>query len=1445
MDRKIDPRYHVPGFLESAATAWPGRPHPLGAHWDGEGVNFAVYSELAREVELCLFDSPSDGKPSRSYRLRERTGHVWHGYVPALGPGTLYGFRVNGPYEPGRGLRCNPFKLVVDPYARALAGPLDWAAHPWAYPMEQPGEDWVLDDTDDSAGIPKGVVVDDRFDWRGDRRPATPWNETVIYEAHVRGLTMRHPGVPRELRGTYAGVAHPAVVEHLRSLGVTAVELLPVHEIADEYFLVEKGLSNYWGYSTLGFFAPSVRYARSREPGAQVREFREMVRALHAAGIEVILDVVYNHTAEGNHLGPTLSLKGIDNPTYYRLVPGNPRMYRDYTGTGNSLNLRHPQTLQLVMDSLRYWVQEMHVDGFRFDLATTLVRGEHLVDRHSSFLDAVHQDPVLRNVKLIAEPWDVGEGGYQVGGFPLGWSEWNGKYRDTVRAYWRGDPGTLGELGFRLTGSSDLYDDGRRPHASVNFVVSHDGFTLHDLVSYNHKHNEANGEANRDGDNHNLSYNFGVEGPTDRQDIVRQRERQKRNFIATLFLSQGVPMLCAGDEMGRTQGGNNNAYCQDNETSWIRWDLSATDRELLEFTRAAARLRREHPAFRRRRFFRGRSVRGSEVKDLTWLRPDGQEMSDEEWTSGFVKAFGMCLAGDALEEFDARGRHVVDDTFLLLFNADGASIQFTLPHYGDTDEWEVVLDTNRPEVREGAEAVDASEEFLLEGRTMVVFRARHYTPERWAAIHEAAAQRDAQLELTPHAPEPPAEPVAWVEAEEPAEDDAEEPETEDGAGEIPGVGTDAEQGGEVASAATEERPLGARIDGDGVEFRVWAPGHERVEVVVYEKTGNREQGTGDSRQQQRQEEGEVHPLAEEGEGWWSGRVAGIGAGARYRFRLDGGDAFPDPASRSQPEGVHGPSEVVDPGAFRWTDGEWRGIPAEEMTIYEVHVGTATPEGTFEGLIPRLDHLVELGVTAVEIMPVAEFPGHRNWGYDGVDLFAPDSSYGGPEGLRRLVDAAHARGLAVILDVVYNHFGPEGNYLPAFTSGRIFTERHKTPWGAAVNYDGAGGAAVRELVVGNALHWAREYHVDGLRLDATHAIIDDSPVHLLAELAERVRAEGAPGRSFVLFAEDERNERALALPRAEGGMGLDGVWADDLHHQLRAMVAGDREGYFASFSGSAEDVAATLRKGWFYEGQRSPHTGEERGTPAEGVPLPAFVVCIQNHDQVGNRAMGDRLNHAVSPAAYRAVSALLLAAPATPLLWMGQEWAASTPFQYFTDHPEELGRLVTEGRREEFKHFSAFADPEMRERIPDPQDPETFRRSTLLWEEREKEPHAGVLALYRELLALRRAEPALRNRARESVDAAAVGERAVALRREAPDGGALLLVAGFEEGPLRVDLGALPATRAPDGGRWEPVLATEEARFGGEREGEVVSVSADGVLEMEGPGAVLLRSQPQG
>jgi len=713
----------VPGFLESATTAWPGKPYPLGATWDPDrqGTNFAIYSELAYEVELCVFRSPGDAEPGATYRLRERTGYVWHGFVPGLGPGTFYGYRINGPYQVDRGHRCNPFKLLVDPYARALAGPVDYAAHPYAYPFDQPGDDWVMDDEFDFTGVPKGVVIDTGFDWQDDQPPRIPWAETVIYEAHVKGLTMLHPDIPREMRGTYRAVSHPAIVEHLKSIGVTALELLPVHEIADEPFLVARGLRNYWGYSTLNFFSPEGRYAFARDYGEQVREFKEMVRTLHKAGIEVILDVVYNHTAEGHHLGPTLSFKGIDNPTYYRLVPHNPRFYMDYTGTGNSLNLRHPQTLQLVMDSLRYWVQEMHVDGFRFDLAATLARELHEVDRLSSFFDVIHQDPVISQVKLIAEPWDVGEGGYQVGNFPVLWAEWNGKYRDTVRAYWRGDPGTLGELGYRLTGSSDLYeDDGRRPHASINFITAHDGFTLHDLVCFNHKHNDANGEGNRDGTDHNLSYNFGVEGPTDRADIMRQRERQKRNFIATLLLSQGVPMICGGDEIGRTQYGNNNAYCQDNEIGWVGWRMTDEKRCLLEFTRKVARLRREHPTFRRRKFFRGREIRGSQVKDLVWLRPDGKDMTDIEWNSGMVRCFGMALGGDAMEEWDDHGRHIVDDDFLLLFNADGGSMDFTIPAFGRSKRWEVVLDTSEPELAEGARTLAPGEMVTLEGRSMLV-----------------------------------------------------------------------------------------------------------------------------------------------------------------------------------------------------------------------------------------------------------------------------------------------------------------------------------------------------------------------------------------------------------------------------------------------------------------------------------------------------------------------------------------------------------------------------------------------------------------------------------------------------------------------------------------------------------------------------------------------------
>lgn len=621
--------------------------------------------------------------------------------------------------------------------------------------------------------------------------------------------------------------------------------------------------------------------------------------------------------------------------------------------------------------------------------------------------------------------------------------------------------------------------------------------------------------------------------------------------------------------------------------------------------------------------------------------------------------------------------------------------------------------------------------------------------------------------------------------------------------------------------------MGALPCSGGVDFRVWAPGHERVDVVLYGPDAER-----------------VHPMSPEGEGWFAARVEGAGPGSRYKYRLDEGEAFPDPASRSQPDGVHGPSEVVDPFAFRWTDAGWKGLALEEITaIYELHVGTATPEGSFDALIGRLDDLAELGVDAVEVMPVAEFPGERNWGYDGVSLWAAASAYGGPEAMRRFVDAAHARGIAVILDVVYNHFGPEGNYLPAVTSGRIFTERHHTPWGAAVNYDCEGSAAVRAFVIGNAVHWAREHHLDGLRLDATHAILDDSDPHLLRELGERVRAALPEGRRFVLIAEDERNELRLVTPASEGGLGLDAVWADDLHHQLRRLAAGDREGYFAEYEGTAAAAAETLRRGWFYEGQRTVRRGEPRGTPAAGLPPRAFVHCLQNHDQVGNRAMGDRLNHAVPLGVFRALSALLLASPYTAMLWMGQEWAASSPFLYFTDHPEALGRLVTEGRRREFAGFSAFSDPATRERIPDPQVPETFQRSKLRWEERERMPHAGVLALYRELLRLRREHPALRRRDRESFAVAPLGDSGLALRREGGEGEALLLVVSVGEGGLEADLSSLAETRAPEGAAWEVVLSTEEGRFGSEAEGEVVSLGAQGRLRMVGAGGVLLRAGP--
>ena len=676
---------------------WPGKPYPLGATWDGEGVNFALFSENATAVELCLFDGSEPVAEYARIRVEERTDQIWHVYVPGLWPGHHYGYRVHGPYEPQAGHRFNPNKLMLDPYAKSIAGTVEWSDAMFGYHIGDPAADLSFDTRDNAANIPKCVVVDQAFTWGGDAQLKTPWEKTVIYEVHVKGLTFRHPDVPDALRGTYAGLTTPAVIDYLQALGVTAVELLPIHQFVRDKQLADRGLANYWGYNTIGFFAPDIRYATSPVRGRHVREFKTMVKTLHSAGIEVILDVVYNHTAEGSHLGPTLSFRGIDNASYYRLMADDKRYYMDYTGCGNTLNVTHPRALQLVMDSLRYWVLEMHVDGFRFDLASALARELHEVDRLGAFFDILHQDPVLSQVKLIAEPWDLGEGGYQVGNFPVGWAEWNGKYRDTIRRYIKGDGGQAAELGYRLTGSSDLYSSsGRRPYASVNFVTAHDGFTLHDLVSYDHKHNEANGEDNRDGTDDNASWNCGAEGPTDDPAINELRERQKRNFLALLLLSQGVPMICGGDEIGRTQRGNNNAYCQDSDISWFDWQLDRASRELLDFTRHLIALRKQHPVLRRRGFFQGRKIRGSEVKDISWLRPDGKEMTDEDWNKGYVRSLVLRLAGDAITELDEKGRAIVDDTLLILLNMHHESLSFTLPAHKKGVRWQAVLDTAEP-----------------------------------------------------------------------------------------------------------------------------------------------------------------------------------------------------------------------------------------------------------------------------------------------------------------------------------------------------------------------------------------------------------------------------------------------------------------------------------------------------------------------------------------------------------------------------------------------------------------------------------------------------------------------------------------------------------------------------------------------------------------------------
>ena len=708
---------------------WTGRAAPLGATYDGAGTNFALYSSVADRVELCLLD---DGRHETRVELTEVDGFIWHAYLPGVGPGQRYGYRVHGPYDPGNGQRCNPAKLLLDPYAKAIEGQADGHESLFGYPFSDPA---ARNTADSRKHAMLSVVVDEEFDWGGDLAPGHSYHESVVYEAHIRGLTMRHPGVPPQLRGTYAGLAHPEVVGHLTRLGVTTVELMPVHQFVQDGHLLDRGLSNYWGYNTIGFFAPHNGYASSGGCGGQVSEFKAMVKALHAAGIEVILDVVYNHTAEGNHMGPTLSFRGIDNSAYYRLVDDDPAHYFDTTGTGNSLLMRSPHVLQLIMDSLRYWVTEMHVDGFRFDLAATLARQFHEVDRLSAFFDLIQQDPVISRVKLIAEPWDVGEGGYQVGNFPPLWSEWNGRYRDAVRDFWRGEPGSLGEFASRLTGSSDLYQHSRRtPRASVNFVTAHDGFTLRDLVSYNDKHNEANGEGNRDGESHNRSWNCGAEGDTDDPDVLELRARQQRNLLATLLLSQGIPMLCHGDELGRTQRGNNNAYCQDNEVSWVDWEITDEQRSLTDFTRYVIDLRARHPVLRRRRFFHGETPTNATqpLPDVMWLRPDAREMTERDWHREDAYSMGVFLNGDAIAERDPHGRRVVDDSFLLLLNGYWEPVVFRLPDESFGERWTTLIDTADPDGIPDERERKSGSRLRVEPRSLVVLSrpARDSRPAR-------------------------------------------------------------------------------------------------------------------------------------------------------------------------------------------------------------------------------------------------------------------------------------------------------------------------------------------------------------------------------------------------------------------------------------------------------------------------------------------------------------------------------------------------------------------------------------------------------------------------------------------------------------------------------------------------------------------------------------------
>lgn len=1294
-------------------AVWPGVPYPLGATWNGEGVNFALFSENAERVELCLFDDQGRRELQR-IPLPEQTDRIWHGYLPELRPGQLYGYRVYGPYAPQQGHRFNPRKLLLDPYTKGLVGPLRWSDAQFGYRLGHKQGDLSFNSRDSASGMPKCQVVDAAFTWGDDKPPAIPWHDTIIYELHVRGFTLQHPEIPPNLRGTYAGLATPTVVDYFKKLGITAVELMPIHGFVDDRHVQDRNLHNYWGYNSLAFFAPEQRYSAS----GQIQEFKSMVKTLHSAGIEVILDVVYNHTAEGNHLGPTLCFRGIDNAAYYRLTPANPRYYMDYTGCGNTLNMMHPRVLQLIMDSLRYWVVEMHVDGFRFDLASALARELHEVDQLGAFLDIIHQDPVLSQVKLIAEPWDLGEGGYQVGNFPVGWTEWNGKYRDVMRDYWRGEGGLIGELAYRLTGSSDLYQhNGRRPYASINFITCHDGFSLYDLVSYNQKHNEANGEDNHDGESHNRSWNCGAEGATHDPKVLALRDRQQRNFLATLFLSQGVPMLLAGDEICRTQQGNNNAYCQDSPLSWVNWDLTDEALKLLDFVRRLIELRKAHPLFRRRHFFQGTPIKG-DVKDIVWLNPDGEEMSDAQWQQSFARCLGMMLSGQVLSERDQYGQPLKDDDFLLLFNAHHEDVSFVLPW--SNQRIEVVLDTGIPSPPATNWRHATHQPYPLQGRSLVVLRHAKDGNKNQPIKTAFAPDLELPLESKP-------------------------------------------------LRRHHSMPFGAQRHSNGdVRFRLWAPTAQRVDLCLEPETAG--------------ERGGIMPLTALEDGWFELVTDRARVGDLYRYQIDGKFKVADPASRYNPQDVQGPSQIIDPDVFAWRDAHWRGRPWEEAVIYELHVGAFTPEGTFAAVKERLDYLVQLGVTAIQLMPVADFPGRRNWGYDGVLPYAPEASYGHPDDLKELVQTAHEKGLMAFLDVVYNHFGPEGNYLHRYAQP-FFNQLYRTPWGAAINFDGEDNRVVRDFFIHNALYWLEEFNLDGLRLDAVHAIFDDSTPAILEELADVVRH--GPGREQYrhLILENAANSAYYLQRDVIGGPRYyNAQWNDDIHNAMHVLLTGEGDGYYADFvQKPVWYLGRCLAEGFAY--QNDPSTilnGASRGEVSRHLPPTAFVAFLQNHDQVGNRALGERISQLTEPRALWAVCSAFLLAPSPPLLFMGEEFASDQPFLFFCDFAPRLAAAVTQGRLKEFARFAAFKQPDVQARIPDPNDPATFERSKLDWNNLAQNPHADWLVGYQRILALRQREivPRLMGLTGEEGYFQVVNKRGLQVHWQLADGARLTLLGNF-------------------------------------------------------------------